>query len=125
MHSTGKNVPVVDKRSRAIRLLKMTSGIIAPVLKRAKEHSNAPRNSPPASALGFATPLMAQAPLALKMRGLSGDTSTAAACPIAPSKKPLPKQPCKPLRSCGVFLYDEGIKKTLVFLNFCPLFAYA
>jgi hypothetical protein len=35
-----------------------------------------------------------------------------------PSKKPLPKQPCKPLHSCGVFLYDGGIKKTLVFLIF-------
>ena len=34
-----------------------------------------------------------------------------------PSKKPLPKQLCKPLHSCGVFLYDGGIKKTLVFLT--------
>jgi hypothetical protein len=34
---------------------------------------------------------------------------------IEPSKKPLPKQPSKPLHSCGVFLYDEGIKKTLLF----------
>jgi hypothetical protein len=32
-------------------------------------------------------------------------------------KKPLSKQSHKPLHSCGVFLYDEGIKKTLVLLK--------
>ena len=44
---------------------------------------------------------------------------------IDPSKKPLPKRPCKPLHSCGVFLYDGGIKKTLVFLNLLSPISYA
>src|SRR5262249_40137372 len=44
---------------------------------------------------------------------------------IEPSKKPLPKQPRKPLHACGVVVYAGGIKKTLVFLNLCPLFTYA
>jgi len=52
----GKNVPAVGKLSRATRPLKMTSGIIAPVLKRVKERCNVPRGSPPASALCLRTP---------------------------------------------------------------------
>src|SRR6267143_3142700 len=58
MHSKGKNVPAVGKRSRAIRLLKISSGITVPVSKRAKERCNAPRNSRPASALGRQTPAL-------------------------------------------------------------------
>src|SRR6516225_3618666 len=50
MHSKGKNVPAVGKRSRAIRPLPITSGIIAPVSKRAQEHCTAPKNSRAASA---------------------------------------------------------------------------
>jgi hypothetical protein len=52
----GKNVPAVGKRSRAMRSVKTTSGIIAPVLKRANERCNAPRNLPPASAVRLWTP---------------------------------------------------------------------
>jgi hypothetical protein len=52
----GKNVPAVGKRSRAMRSVKMTSGIIAPVLTRANERCNAPRNLPPALAVCRCTP---------------------------------------------------------------------
>jgi hypothetical protein len=62
------------------------------------------------------SPLIAQAPLSLKMRRLRGHTNTVAACPVAPSKKPISKRPCKPLHLCGGFVYDGGIKKTLVLL---------
>src|SRR5262245_17315963 len=56
MHSKGTNVPAVGKRSRAMRSMKMTSGIIAPVLTRAKERCNAPRNLPPALAVCLCIP---------------------------------------------------------------------
>ena len=54
--SKAKNVPAVGKRSRAIRPLPMSSGIIAPVSKRGSERCNTPRPSRPATALGQRPP---------------------------------------------------------------------
>ena len=55
-HSKEKNVPAVGKLSRAIRPLKIISGITVPVSKRAKGLCNAPTHSPPASALCLRAP---------------------------------------------------------------------
>src|SRR6266852_3711831 len=56
MHSKGTNVLAVDNLSRAIRPLTIISGITVSVLKRAYEPCNAPRNSPPASAVCLRIP---------------------------------------------------------------------
>src|SRR5438046_8049865 len=46
-----------------------------------------------------------------------GIFSLARSCLSRAFKKTLAKRLCKPLHSCGVFWYAEGIKKTLVLLK--------
>jgi len=52
----GQNVPAVGNLSRAIRPLTIICGITVPVSTRASEPCNAPRSSPPASAVCLRTP---------------------------------------------------------------------